>query len=71
VCPFFIESFAFDYLVPEVVALLQSLGRGRQVIRYDGRGTGLSDRDVQAVFGQTMLKGFDDAVRLYEVRWQE
>jgi len=51
VCPFFVESFAFDYLVPEVVAFLEMLGRGRKLIRYDARGTGLSDRNP-TVLGQ-------------------
>ncbi|MDP9237451.1 MAG: adenylate/guanylate cyclase domain-containing protein [Chloroflexota bacterium] len=50
VCPFFIESFAFDHLLPEVVDFMEMLGRGRALVRYDGRGTGLSDRKF--VFGR-------------------
>ena len=50
ICPFFIESFAFDYLVPEVGEFLEELGHGRTLIRYDARGTGLSDRTL--LFGQ-------------------
>ena len=42
----------------------QRLAENRRVVRYDGRGSGLSDREV-------VLRGFEEPVRLYEVRWRE
>jgi class 3 adenylate cyclase/pimeloyl-ACP methyl ester carboxylesterase len=45
VCPLLIESFSLDHLVPIHEAFFARLGEGRQLIRFDGRGTGLSQRD--------------------------
>lgn len=45
VTPYFIESFTHDHLVPEYQEFMQKLGEGRRLIRYDGRGAGLSDRN--------------------------
>ena len=44
VCPFFIESFSLD--PPIVEDFFIRLREGRQLIRFDGRGTGLSQRAV-------------------------
>jgi class 3 adenylate cyclase len=46
VCPHFIESFALDHMVPPYEHFMDRLGQRRQLIRFDMRGTGLSDRDV-------------------------
>ena len=55
-CPFFIESISLHHLIPELPTFLESLGDGRMLVRYDGRGTGLSDRefapDAVPVFGR-------------------
>jgi class 3 adenylate cyclase/pimeloyl-ACP methyl ester carboxylesterase len=45
VCPFFYESFADDDAMPQMKDLMDSLGAGRQVIRYCVRGSALSQRD--------------------------
>ena len=45
VCPNFIESFSLDHLVPIHEAFFARLREGRQLIRFDGRGTGLSQRE--------------------------
>ncbi len=45
VCPLLIESFSLDHLVPIHEAFFARLGEGRQLIRFDSRGTGLSQRD--------------------------
>jgi len=46
VCPLFIESFSLDHLVPIHEAFFARLREGRRLIRFDGRGTGLSQREV-------------------------
>lgn len=45
-CPFFVEAFSLADQLPEYRDLAQGLGRGRQLVRFDMRGTGLSDRAV-------------------------
>lgn len=45
-CPFLFESFSLDHLAPSYVEMFEEIGRGRQLIRYDPRGIGLSDRDA-------------------------
>jgi hypothetical protein len=37
----------------------------------DLKASGGTLGDVYSDRGETMLKGFEDAVRLYEVRWRE
>ncbi len=44
--PFFVESFSLHHLVPEFDLFLDRLRAVRRVILYDGRGTGLSQRDA-------------------------
>ncbi|HLA66001.1 MAG TPA: alpha/beta hydrolase, partial [Acidimicrobiia bacterium] len=60
-----------EWSIPEVAAWYQDLGRGRRLIRYDGRGFGLSQRqvpsqsleaqilDLEAVVEQTGIERFD------------
>jgi class 3 adenylate cyclase len=40
--PVFFESFALDHLMPVYQEFYRELGRGRRIIRFDWRGTGLS-----------------------------
>jgi pimeloyl-ACP methyl ester carboxylesterase len=44
--PFFIESFSLDHIFPEYRRFLQRIAAGRQLIRFDSRGVGLSQREV-------------------------
>src|SRR3970040_998967 len=53
--PFFIESFSFHHLVPEVDQLLNPLRSVRRVIQFDSRGTGLSQRDARVEPQSTQL----------------
>ena len=55
-CPFFLESFALEGLAPELQSFMRRLGEGRQMVRFDMRGTGLSQRDV-ADFSHEALVG--------------
>ena len=45
ICPYFLESFALEHPIPAWLKMLEDIGEGRQVLRYDARGTGLSQRD--------------------------
>ncbi|HEY5639947.1 MAG TPA: adenylate/guanylate cyclase domain-containing protein [Dehalococcoidia bacterium] len=45
-CAIFVESFGLDHVAPGYRDFLAEIGSGRQFIRYDMRGVGLSDRDV-------------------------
>jgi len=50
ICPYFFESFARDGdVMIEWSQLLEGIGAGRQVLRYDMRGTGLSQRDADDI----------------------
>jgi len=44
--PFFLESFYLDHVFPEHIEPLRRIARGLQLIRFDTRGTGLSERNV-------------------------
>ncbi len=71
ICPYFFESFASDDDVVPWRDLMQEIGAGRHVVRYDMRGTGLSQRDgvevshagsvrdLEAVVKATGLERFD------------
>src|SRR5262249_12454461 len=41
------KSFSLEYLVPEFQTFNRALGEGRTVIRFDSRGTGLSQLEVE------------------------
>ena len=70
ICPFFYESFADDDAMPQMKDLMDSLGAGRQVVRYCVRGSALSQRDgadlsqpkfpkdIEAVARAAGLQGF-------------
>jgi class 3 adenylate cyclase len=45
-CPFFVEGFAIAEKAPEYMEFVDGLGRGRRLVRFDMRGTGLSHRDA-------------------------
>lgn len=62
-----------------------AVNHGRRSIKFDSRGCGMSQRgiesfsidalteDLVAVVDrrETVLRGFEDPVRIYEVRWKE
>ena len=49
VCPDFVESFSLQHLLPMYELFMRRLGVGRTLIRYDTRGTGLSQRELTHV----------------------
>ena len=52
----------FEWQLPEFRSLYERLGRGRQLIRYDSRGTGLSERDVDKISLDTYLLDLEAVV---------
>jgi class 3 adenylate cyclase len=63
VCPWFIDSFALEHLVPELQAFMRRLGQGRRLVRYDMRGTGLSQRDVDDLSHSALVGDIQAVVR--------
>ena len=51
-----------EWDIPEIQKWLEGLGRGRRLVRYDGRGQGLSQRDAEVFTLDSELRDFQ-AVR--------
>jgi pimeloyl-ACP methyl ester carboxylesterase len=66
--PYFVESFAAQGSVEEEQAFFRRVGRGRRVVRYDGRGTGLSQREVEDFSHEAMLRDLDAVVKALDLR---
>lgn len=62
-CPEFIGSFTLDHLIEDQMGYWRALWRGRRVIRYDMRGTGLSQRDVDDVSHAALVRDLDAVVQ--------
>jgi pimeloyl-ACP methyl ester carboxylesterase/DNA-binding CsgD family transcriptional regulator len=62
VCPELVESLALVHLVPGRAAFLKELGRGRRLVRYDTRGTGLSEREVEDVSLAALVRDIEAVV---------
>ena len=61
--PFFIESFSLEHLYPVRQPFMEDLGRGRTIVRYDQRGTGLSDREVEDLSLPALTSDLEAVVR--------
>jgi class 3 adenylate cyclase len=61
-CPEFVGSFALDPLIADQMGFWQALWKGRRVVRYDMRGTGLSQRDVDDVSHEALVQDLDAVV---------
>ncbi|MCH7577753.1 MAG: hypothetical protein IH822_08155 [Chloroflexi bacterium] len=80
--PFPFTHLQLDWEMPEFRSWIERLADKRMLVRYDGRGTGLSDRDVtdfsldagvrdlEAVVARLGLERFA-LFALWELRWQE
>jgi DNA-binding winged helix-turn-helix (wHTH) protein/alpha-beta hydrolase superfamily lysophospholipase len=55
-------SLEYDLQLPVTGPLLHRLASNFRVIRYDGRGIGLSERDVSTLSFQTMLEDLESAI---------
>jgi pimeloyl-ACP methyl ester carboxylesterase len=63
VCPLLIESFVLDHMLPMFERFIQELGRGRRLIRFDMRGTGLSDRNVRDFSLDALIRDIDAVIK--------
>jgi pimeloyl-ACP methyl ester carboxylesterase len=62
-CPHLVESFSLEHLFPQIAEIRRLLGGGHQVVRYDMRGTGLSQRDVDDVSHGALVLDLDAVVK--------
>jgi class 3 adenylate cyclase/pimeloyl-ACP methyl ester carboxylesterase len=67
-CPDAIGSFSLDHLIDDQMGFWRAMWHGRRVVRYDMRGTGLSDRDVEDVSNEALVRDVDAVVRASGVR---
>ncbi len=63
VSPIFITSFSLVHLVPKFEHMLSRVGEGRQLVQYDMRGTGLSQREVGDLNYGATLRDMEAVVR--------
>jgi class 3 adenylate cyclase len=68
VCPGFVESFSLDDLEPGQAEFMRGLGKGRQLIRFDMRGTGLSQRGPVDFTSVAVTHDLDAVARAAGVR---
>jgi class 3 adenylate cyclase len=61
-CPLLIESFMLDHMVPMYERFIEALGRNRRLIRFDMRGTGLSDHEVTDFSLEALIRDVDAVV---------
>jgi serine/threonine protein kinase/class 3 adenylate cyclase/pimeloyl-ACP methyl ester carboxylesterase len=66
--PYFTESFSMQNEIPEERDFYAQLGKGRTVVRYDGRGTGLSERDVGDCSHESMVRDLESVVKATGLR---
>jgi class 3 adenylate cyclase len=62
VCPHLFESFSLEYLFPDLHKIRRELSAGHRVVRYDLRGTGLSQRDPQDVSHSALVRDLEAVV---------
>jgi class 3 adenylate cyclase/pimeloyl-ACP methyl ester carboxylesterase len=62
-CPDAIGSFALDHLIEDQMGFWRALWHGRRVVRYDMRGTGLSDRNPDDVSHDALVRDLDAVIR--------
>jgi pimeloyl-ACP methyl ester carboxylesterase/DNA-binding CsgD family transcriptional regulator len=59
----YVYAFSLSHLVPTYNDAVQRIGKGRRLIRYDMRGTGLSQRDVQDMSPAACIRDIEAVVR--------
>jgi Adenylate cyclase, family 3 (some proteins contain HAMP domain) len=62
-CPHLFESFSLEHLFPQLQEIRRLFGEGHQVVRYDMRGTGLSQRDVADVSHKALVLDIEAVVK--------
>jgi len=66
--PYFNESFSLQAAVAEERQFYRRIGTGRTVVRYDSRGTGLSQREVEDLSHEAILRDLEAVVRALGLR---
>jgi class 3 adenylate cyclase len=66
-CPHLFESFSLEHLFPQLSEIRRLIGKGHQVVRYDARGTGLSQREVGDVSPSALVLDLEAVVRAVRV----
>ena len=66
--PFFVEGMTQADRLPEYLEFVDGLGRGRRLIRYDMRGTGLSQRDVADLSLHALTRDIKAVTRTLKLR---
>jgi class 3 adenylate cyclase len=61
-CPHLIESFALDHMVPKYELFMDALARNARLIRFDTRGTGLSDQNVTDFSLEALMRDIDAVI---------
>ncbi len=67
-CPIGWTQFSLYRQVPSYNALMERLGKGRLLVQYDCRGTGLSERNVKDFSLEARLRDLEAVVRAAEIR---
>jgi class 3 adenylate cyclase/pimeloyl-ACP methyl ester carboxylesterase len=62
-CPHLFESFALEHVFPQIAEIRRLLAERHQVVRYDMRGTGLSQREVDDVSHAALVLDLDAVVK--------
>ena len=63
VCPYLLESFSLEHLFPAQQAFMQQLGKGRLTVRFDFRGTGISQREAEDVSHEAYVRDLEAVAR--------
>ncbi len=67
-CPTAFDQFFLFRQIPSWRALMERLGKGRLLVQYDGRGTGLSERNVKDLSLQASLRDLEAVMRAARIR---
>lgn len=63
----YVYSFSLSHLVPTYDEAIQRIGRGRRLIRYDMRGSGLSQRDVDDLSPAAAIRDIEAVVQALQL----
>ncbi|MCH8919368.1 MAG: adenylate/guanylate cyclase domain-containing protein [Chloroflexi bacterium] len=63
ICPFSWEQFTLSQQVPSLQTMIERLRKGRLLVQYDSRGTGLSERNVKDLSLEARLHDLEAVVR--------
>lgn len=58
----------YDWQYPVLGPLFQHLSNSRRLVRFDGRGNGLSDRDIESISLQTFVTDLEAVIECLKLR---